>query len=282
MRYWHTLIDVHSLAGLDRQDVRVLDCRAVLGDAQAGFLQYRDGHLPGALFACLERDFSDMQATGQGRHPWPQATDFARTVANWGIREHTQVVLYDADNGMFAARGWALLQLAGHARAAVLDGGLRAWCEAGYPLEDTLGHALSAPQRPLRFCRERLFDHQDVMDHLAYGGLLVDARLPARFRGEIEPTDEKAGHVPGAHNRPFVANLTEHGHFKSSAELFAEFAELLVGRTPSDMVVMCGSGVTACHHLLAMAHAGLDGGKLYKGSWSGWISDPTRPLAIGE
>lgn len=275
---WTTLIRVDALAQAAASCV-LLDCRAVLGDIEAGIRQYQAGHIPGAFHAELERDLSDMQQTGQGRHPWPSAAQFAQKLAAWGITPDTQVVAYDAGNGMFAARAWGLLRLFGHDKVAVLDGGLAAWQAAGLPISTELPALQSHPPVAGDFDYSRLFDHQDVIAHLAHGGLLLDARAAERFRGEVEPIDARAGHVPGALNRPFTENLTTDGRFKSSQALFAEFAQLLGGRTPSDMVVMCGSGVTACHHLLAMAHAGLVGSKLYKGSWSGWISDPERPVA---
>lgn len=280
---WTNLVDVTSLAeALGRDDIVLLDCRSVLTDTNAGAKMYAEGHLPGAFHANLERDLSDMSQAGQGRHPWPRAQDFARTLARWGVTPQAQVIAYDADNGMYAARAWCLLRMIGHERVAVLDGGLKAWQDAGLPIDTEVSPLQEgAAVYPGDFDHARLFDHEDVAAHVAHGGLLVDARAPERFRGEVEPIDKAAGHVPGAVNRPFAANLAEDGRFKSREDLFAEFAELLGGRTPSDMVAMCGSGVTACHHLLAMAHAGLQGAKLYKGSWSGWISDPARPVATG-
>lgn len=281
---WNTLVDAASLAAkIGSHDLVILDCRAVLTDPDAGAGQYAEGHIPGAFHADLERDLSDMTQTGQGRHPWPRGEAFARTLARWGITADTQVVAYDADNGMYAARAWCLLHLFGHARVAVLDGGLKAWQACGQRLE-TDAPALRDDANPYsgEFDHPRLFDHEDVAAHVAHGGLLVDARAPERFRGDVEPIDARAGHVPGAVNRPFAANLDDDGRFKPREVLFAEFAGLLGGRTPSDMVSMCGSGVTACHNLLAMAHAGLEGAKLYKGSWSGWISDPGRAVASGS
>ena len=281
---WQTLVDAHGLAAhLDDLDLCILDCRADLADPAAAARDYAEAHLPGAYHADLERDLSALDKAGQGRHPWPDAANFARRLAAWGIGPHMQVVLYDAGNGMYAARGWCLLRLFGHTRVAVLDGGLAAWREAGLPVTQRAPTTVAeAAPYPGDFDYARLFDHDDVIAHLAHGGLLVDARAPERFRGEVEPIDPRAGHVPGAINRPFAANLGAAGRFKPRDVLFAEFAELLGGHTPSDMVAMCGSGVTACHHLLAMAHAGLEGGKLYMGSWSGWISDPARPTAVGE
>lgn len=284
LREWTTLVDVDALAAASgRDDLVLLDCRAVLTDPAAGARLHAEGHIPGAFHADLERDLSDMSQAGQGRHPWPRGGDFARTLAGWGITPDTQVVAYDADNGMYAARAWCLLRLFGHARVAVLDGGLKAWQAKGLPMSNAVpASRTTTTAHPGDFDHARLFDHGDVAAHVEHGGLLVDARAPERFRGEVEPIDPKAGHVPGAVNRPFAANLQADGRFKPRDVLFDEFAQLLGGRTPSDMVAMCGSGVTACHHLLAMAHAGLQGAKLYTGSWSGWISDPSRAIASGE
>lgn len=290
---WQTLVDVPTLARARAADggraICVVDCRAVLSAPETAARQYAEGHIPGARRADLERDLSDMRLAGQGRHPWPAVGQFAAVLARLGIGADTQVVAYDADTGMFAARLWWMLHLLGHRQVAVLDGGLAAWQAAGLPLaqgedETETGDETRVPPagaRPREFDYSRLMGHEDVAAHLAHGGLLVDARMPERFRGEVEPLDAKAGHVPGAVNRPFAANIGADGRFKPAGQLYQEFAALLHGRTPSDMVVMCGSGVTACHHLLAMAHAGLSGSKLYTGSWSGWIADPQRPLAQG-
>ena len=279
---WTTLVDAPTLAAaIAAESLVLIDCRAQLADPSAGARLHAQGHLPGAIHADLERDLSDMTRSGQGRHPWPRTDAFARTLGRWGVTPHTQVVAYDADTGMYAARAWCLLHLFGHRRVAVLDGGLAAWLKAGFALETRMPDPVAAAPYPGDFDRARLFDHDDVGAHLVHGGLLLDARAAERFRGEVELIDAVAGHVPGALNRPFATNLDSDGRFKSPVELFAEFAELSAGRTPADVVAMCGSGVTACHHLLAMAHAGLHGARLYPGSWSGWISDPARPVATG-
>ena len=277
-----TLIDCETLLQhLDDPAWVVLDARVLLTDRSAGDAMYQAGHILGARRADLERDLSDMHVEGEGRHPWPRDDDFAHMLGAWGITPATQVVVYDADQGMFAARAWWLLRTLGHQAVAVLDGGFARWNALGYPVTTELPVVDAVVPYPATFDRSLLFSHDDVAAHLAHGGLLVDARAAERFRGDVEPLDRKAGHVPGAVNRPFARNLDENGRFKSPQQLFAEFAELLSGRTPSDMVSMCGSGVTATHNLLAMAHAGLLGAKLYTGSWSGWISDDDRPVATG-
>lgn len=280
---WSTLVAPRQLAArLGADDLVVLDARFTLASAGggAGEAEWRIAHVPGARYAHLERDLSGPHAPGAGRHPWPAEAAFARALAAWGITPRSQVVVYDDADGAFAARAWCLLRLAGHAAVAVLDGGLSAWRAQGLPLDAGQASLAAHDAYPLAFDRSRLFDAARVQAHLAAGGLVLDARAAARFRGEVEPIDRVAGHVPGARSRPYQDNL-EDGCFKSSPTLAAEFAALLDGRPPADVVVMCGSGVTACHHLLAMAHAKLDGAGLYTGSWSGWIEDPARGVATG-
>jgi len=279
---WTTLVQPEALApALETAGVVVVDCRSSLADPEAGERAYREGHLPGARYASLDRDLSGPHAPGRGRHPWPEADDFRRRLSARGISPHSQVVAYDAGDGAFAARLWCLLRMLGHPTVAVLDGGWTRWCALGLPVQTHLPSPVSAPA-PYegRFAASRLLDGGDVQRHLERGGLLVDARAAERFRGEVEPLDAVAGHVPGAVNRPYQANL-EAGRFKPAAQLRAEFGALLGARAGHELVAMCGSGVTACHHLLAMEHAGLPGAGLYTGSWSGWIADPARPVATG-
>ncbi len=280
MAGWTTLVQAETLAGaLGRSDLVIVDCRFSLSDPAAGEHAYLSSHLPGAAYAHLERDLSDMGPGGDGRHPWPTADMFLARLSRWGVAPGDQVVAYDDGNGAIAARLWFLLHALGHQNAAVLDGGWDRWTALGLPVS-------SAPRAPAHsayrghFDPARLCDAGGVEDHLARGGLLVDARAPERFRGEEEPLDRVAGHVPGAVNRPFALNL-EDGRFKSPVALAAEFRALLGEHAPADVVVMCGSGVTACHHLLAMERAGLKGARLYPGSWSGWIADPARRVATG-
>ncbi|HEU4773580.1 MAG TPA: sulfurtransferase [Lysobacter sp.] len=277
---WQTLVSVDALStALGREDLVVLDARSSLTDPAGCEAAYRQAHVPGARFADLDRDLSDHRQSG-GRHPWPDAADFTARLGAWGIRPSDQVVVYDAGEGaLSAARAWFLLRALGHRDVAVLDGGWSAWTAQGLPAESGLPEV--RPTRYVaRFDRGRLLDALLVQAHLAKGGMLIDARAPERFRGDVEPIDKVAGHVPGAVNRPYSANLRD-GHFKLAAELAAGFTGLLGDRAPQDVVVMCGSGVTACHHLLAMEHAGLPGAKLFTGSWSGWIEDPGRPVARG-
>ena len=281
MRQYETLIDAEALAGLlGHADLRLLDCRFDLGNRQSGARVYAEGHLPGARYADLERDLSGPKRRAEdGRHPWPDADVFGAALGAWGITPAHQVIAYDAGDGAFAARAWYLLQVFGHRKAAVLDGGFARWQQLGLPTESALPVVSPTAYRN-RFDRSRLLDAGAVQAHLDRGGLLLDARAAARFRGEVEPIDAVAGHVPCAHDRPYSDNL-QHGRFKPAAQLAAEFGDVLRNHAPQDLVAMCGSGVTACHHLLAMEHAGLRGGRLYAGSWSGWIADPTRPIEVG-
>lgn len=283
---WFTLVDAPTLAtSLGSADLRIVDCRFTLAVAGAsdgaGESAWRDAHVPGAVYAHLERDLSGSKGPGLGRHPWPAADAFAATLSRLGIGPGMQVVAYDDSDGAFAARLWWLLRSFGHQNVAVLDGGWAAWRALELPVETTVAQVEAAPRVVGDFDETRLLRDADaVQRHLDEGGLLIDARAGARFRGEMEPLDPRAGHVPGARNRPYADNL-DGGHFKSADTLASEFDALLGGHAPTDVAVMCGSGVTACHHLLAMAHAGRDGAMLYAPSWSGWVDAPGREVAIG-
>jgi len=279
---WTTLVAAETLAGaLTSDHLVVLDARFSLADPTVGEAAYRAAHIPGARYAHLDRDLSDHSKPGAGRHPWPDAADFTAALGRWGISPKHQVVVYDAGDGaLAAARAWFLLRALGHQRVAVLDGGWARWTVLGLPVDDALP-SLQATHYPGAFDRRRLFDADAVQAHLQAGGVLLDARAGERFRGEVEPIDRVAGHVPGARNRPYADNLRD-GRFKPARELAEEFARVLGTHEPGEVVAMCGSGVTACHHLLAMEHAGLHGAKLYTGSWSGWISNPSHGVARGE
>lgn len=296
MTTWGALVSAEDLAaalnradeGADRRDGPiVVDARFVLADPGAGEAAYRHSHLPGAYYAHLDRDLSDHRKSVGGRHPWPDAETFSASLGRWGVTPQRQVVVYDdADGALAASRLWFLLRALGHARVAVLDGGWRRWNELGLPVSDVAPSPHAADPHepgpyPTGFDARRLLDARDVSAHVAHGGLLLDARAAERFRGEVEPLDKVAGHVPGAVNRPYALNL-EDGRFKSADRLAREFAELFAGRESAQVAVMCGSGVTACHHLLAMAHAGYDSAALFAGSWSGWIEDAERPVATGS
>lgn len=279
---WTTLVSAEALVdALGRDDLVVLDARFSLADPGAGEAAYRAAHIPGARYADLDRDLSDHRKPGAGRHPWPDAGAFTAALGRWGITPQHQVVVYDAGDGaLAAARGWFLLRALGHARVAVLDGGWARWTALGLPVDDAVPQP-QATHYPAEFDHGRLLDGDAVQAHLQAGGVLLDARAGERFRGEVEPIDRVAGHVPGARNRPYADNLRD-GRFKPAQELADEFARVLGQHGAEQVVAMCGSGVTACHHLLAMEHAGLHGAKLYTGSWSGWISDPSRGVARGD
>jgi len=291
---WTTLVDVASLAAaLAAQAPRLLDARATastalrlvdarfsLADPQSGAAQYAAGHLPGAVYADLNRDLSDLSRQGHGRHPLPESDAFAATVGRWGIGPDTQVVVYDAGDGsMAAARLWWLLRLIGHRRVAVLDGGLAAWQAAAQPLSTDPAEVPALPPYPGRFDLSQVAAADEIAARLSQAsGWLIDARAGERYRGEVEPLDRVAGHVPGARNRPFALNLRD-GRFRPAAELRAELEPLLGTYAPGEAVMMCGSGVTACHLLLAFEVAGLGGARVFADSWSGWSSDPSRPVA---
>lgn len=260
----------------------VVDCRVVLTDRSAGASAWREAHLPGAGFADLETELSDHRKPAEfGRHPLPDAEDFCLVLQRLGIAPDSQVVAYDADTGaLAAARFWWLLRLLGHQRVAVLDGGLARWRALGLPLES--GEVVvprshyEASYAPNAWLTTDALQTALQMNSVR----LLDARTGERFRGEVEPLDKRAGHIPGAISRPLSENMHA-GIFKSPDVLRAEFLALLGDKTPDETVLSCGSGVTACHNLLAMEIAGLTGAKIYPPSWSGWISDPSRPIAVG-
>ena len=280
---WNTLVQAEDLAAaLGNEDLVVIDCRHSLADPEQGAGEYRRGHVPGAVHAQMDRDLSGplRPGSGMGRHPWPSAARLCERLGAWGVTQHHQVVAYDGGDGAFAARLWFLLRALGHARVAVLDGGWARWRTLGLPA-DTAIHPPAPARYVAEFDTQWLLDADGVQAHLAAGGLLLDARAGERFRGEVEPIDRVAGHVPGAVSRPFSDSLAADGRLRPPEELRGGFERLMQGRTPAEVVVMCGSGVTACHHLLAMASAGLPGARLYTGSWSGWIDAPDRPVATG-
>ncbi|HZX78684.1 sulfurtransferase [Lysobacter sp.] len=280
--HWTTLVSAEELAAaLGRDDLVVFDTRHSLAAPEAGEAAWRKAHIPGAFYAHLDRELSDHRKAHAGRHPWPDDADFTAALARWGVTPRHQVVVYDAGDGaLAAARMWCMLRMLGHERVAVLDGGLTRWQSLGLATDADVPLAAPAPPYPATFDWSRLLDAQQVQAHLDAGGVLLDARAAERFRGEVEPIDRVAGHVPGAINRPYALNMRD-GRFRPADELAREFTTLLQGRSASDVVAMCGSGVTACHLLLALEHAGLKG-RLFTGSWSGWIDDPSRPIARGD
>lgn len=261
--------------------VLIVDCRFDLAEPDRAARDYADAHIPGALFAHLDHDLSGPHQRGAGRHPLPDAAAFSATLSRWGWQPGRRVIAYDAANGaLAAARLWWLLRFAGH-RAAVLDGGLDAWRAAGFPLESGAAETEPTDVR-VAFDPRRIATVDEVARARANPAMrLLDARATPRYRGDVEPLDTAAGHVPGARNRPFADNLQGDGRFKPATELAREFAILLGRNEPDEVVHMCGSGVTACHNLLAMEHAGLAGSRLFAPSWSGWIEDAAHPVAVG-
>jgi len=273
------LVTAEELAG--HPEWRVFDCRHDLRNIEYGRQAYARGHIPGALFLHLDADLSGTKNGSNGRHPLPEITVFARRMSDCGVDASTQVVAYDNEGGIFASRLWWLLRWLGHERVAVLDGGLAGWKRGKRALEESV--PVVAPRQFIPRPQELTVDTGRVLAGLGSERMLiVDARSPERFRGENETLDPVGGHIPGAVNRFYFENLDDDGcFFKPVAELRAEFGALLGGRPAAEVVQQCGSGVTACHNLLAMELAGLSGSKLYPGSWSEWCADPSRPVARG-
>lgn len=265
---------------LDDPDLRLIDTRFSLQDPQAGRRAYEAGHLPGALYLDLDRDLSSPVRADRrgGRHPLPDMDAFARRLGGLGIGSEHQVVVYDDSGGMFAGRLWWLLRYAGHARVQVLDGGLSAWLEAGYPTT-TDAPTYPATSFELHLQPGMVVDRQQVLRNLDNPNvLLLDARSAERYRGENETLDPQGGHIPGALSRPFADNL-ERGRYKSAEALKARFEDL---SEAEEVIVYCGSGVSAAHDLIALEEAGIKNAKLYAGSWSDWLSHEDAPVATGE
>jgi thiosulfate/3-mercaptopyruvate sulfurtransferase len=279
------IVDPRTLAErLAARAVLVVDARADLGHPAKGAAAHAAARIPGAVHADLERELSDPSRTGLGRHPLPSREAFAALLSGWGWQPGLPVVVYDdAAGALAAARAWWLLRTAGVTDVAVLDGGFGAWQAAALPLESGATLPRRASAVTIDFDPSAHLDADALAEALAADAVvLLDARAAPRFRGEMEPIDPVAGHVPGARNRPYTDNLDAAGRFKAPAELAAEFAALTDRRPPAEVVHMCGSGVTACHNVLAMTHAGLAGSRLFAPSWSGWIVDPARPVATGD
>lgn len=283
MKERDVLIDPKALAALPPESVLIVDCRFGLADPGKGKRDFLEAHVPDAVYASLDQDLSDLSKQGLGRHPLPDAQAFAQTLSRWGWCEGQRVVAYDdAGGALAAARLWWMLESVGIA-ASVLDGGWQAWRVAGLPIQHGAAARRDATSVTLHFDPARVVYCEELESLRGRSStLLLDARAAPRFRGESEPIDRSAGHVPGAHNRPFSENLVADGRFKDATTLRAEFTAALAGHTPRDVVHMCGSGVTACHNLLGMEAAGLHGSRLFAPSWSGWCSDPSRPVATGN
>jgi thiosulfate/3-mercaptopyruvate sulfurtransferase len=278
------LIDCAKLARvMDDPGVRVIDCRFELLDRDAGQRRYVEGHLPGAVFADLDRDLAAPVTSGTGRHPLPDASIMAGTFARLGISNSSRVVVYDDDNGALASRCWWLLRWLGHDDARLLDGGFARWRSLGLPIEAGDRQPAAVDFRPSPR-PELVLETQEI----AAAGTnraalqLVDARDSARFAGRHEPIDPVAGHIPGAINLPFPASLDAHGGWRSATELQKLWRRTLGDGFGRPWSTMCGSGVTACHLVVSGLLAGLPEPRVYVGSWSEWITDTSRPVAVGE
>jgi thiosulfate/3-mercaptopyruvate sulfurtransferase len=259
----------------------IVDCRFSLNDADLGAYAYRHGHLPNARYAHLNNDLSSTVSDFTGRHPLPDFRVLAKKLGAWGISNTTQVIVYDDVNGAMAGRLWWLLRWLGHEQVAVLDGGISHWQKQGYPITTVLPTVKPTTFRPY-LNNYYWLDARQVQDGLATAEIcLIDARAPERYRGQHEPIDPVAGHIPGALNRPFQLNLDSNGLFLSAEQLRGQFQQLIGTKESGQVVHNCGSGVTACHNLLAMEYAGLSGSKLYAGSWSEWIRNKNRAVAAG-
>jgi thiosulfate/3-mercaptopyruvate sulfurtransferase len=281
-----TLIDVEALRALiTTPGIAVLDCRFDLAAPDAGREAYLHSHIAGAHYLDLNRDLSAPVSAVSGRHPLPDPQRLAAVFRSLGVAPHTQAVVYDGSNGSFAARAWWLLRWLGHPKVAVLDGGMSAWLreggatESGEPPRAAAG---SSAAGTVQVDRRAALDADELLAALENPRtVLVDARAPERYMGAVEPIDPVAGHIPGAVNHPFSTNLRGDGRFLPPEELARRWRDRLGEASPADAILMCGSGVTACHNLLALEHAGLPGARLYAGSWSEWIRDPRRPVARG-
>ncbi|UHD14879.1 sulfurtransferase [Thiocapsa bogorovii] len=276
------LVDAPTLlAGIGDPDLRLFDCRFSLTDPEAGRRTYAEGHLPGAAYADLDVNLSSRIRPNTGRHPLPDPAHLAAWLGDCGVTPRTRVVVYDDVGGGFAVRLWWLLRWIGHDRVALLGGGLQAWIAAGDALTREVprhepGELIARPDDTRWITTEAL-----AADLNTGRVTLIDARAPERFRGDSEPIDPVAGHIPGAINLPLTDNLDADGRFLSADRLRERFTRSIGQAQPSSVVHSCGSGVNACHNLLAMELAGLQGSRLYAGSWSEWIRSPERPVATG-
>lgn len=280
---FQTLISTQqALTGLERSDWLFVDCRHQLADVTWGEQEYRAGHLPSAHFLHLDRDLSGPKTGRNGRHPLPDAAVLAAKLRALGMNRHSQLVVYDQGNGAMAARLWWLCRWLGHAQVAVLDGGYAKWQAEGLPLSGDIPEPLDGSFQE-QIGSDYTRDSGWLLDYLGDAEtVIVDARTADRFAGENETLDPLGGHIPGAINRPWPNNLAADGCFKAAEVLRAEFQALLGDVAPTVIVNQCGSGVTACHNILALEVAGLSGSRLYPGSWSEWCADPARPMVLSQ
>lgn len=280
---FETIISTKELfTNLHNKNWVVVDCRFDLAAPEWGEEEYRELHIPGAVYAHIDRDLSGAKTPFNGRHPLPEPKDFCNVLSRLGISADTQVIACDATSGSFASRLWFLLRLYGHKKVALLDGGFGQWHKEGFPIEsgwneNAPGHFAGSPDMSL------LATTPDVEAMIGKPGwALIDARAPERFTGEQETIDTKAGHIPGAIDRFYGKNTDADGLFLPADQLKEEFNQLIAGIPPEKIIIYCGSGVTSCHHLVAMAIAGLPQPRLYAGSWSEWIRNPSHEIATGK
>lgn len=273
------LINTQNLyANLNAENWVILDCRFDLLNPVWGHNEYYQGHIPGAVFADLNKHLSGAKTSSSGRHPLPSLKKFLRQLERWGISPDTQVVAYDANSGGFASRAWWLLRLFGHKNVAVLDGGWQQWITNNLPISKKIPRHLQThypnvePDPSFYLSTKEMVSIVNDRRHL-----IIDVRAPERYRGEIEPIDPVAGHIPGAINRPIAENLCDDGTFKTPEQLKDELKDLLGDSLSRDAIIYCGSGVTSCHLVLAMESAGFALPRIYSGSWSEWIRNPERP-----
>ena len=283
-----TLVSTDALAAVietaaagHTASIALIDCRYDLTNESWGHEQYLAGHIPGATYASLSHDLAGPRHGDNGRHPLPAIDAMAATFGRLGIGADTQVVAYDQDTGMYASRLWWMLRYLGHDAVAVLDGGWAKWTREGRPTRT--GEELPPAAAFVAHPREDMVADLAQVQRLANvaSALLVDARAPERFAGAVEPIDRVPGHIPGARNHSYKANLTDSGTLLPPEQLKAQFAAVIDGHTPDQVVMYCGSGVSACHNLLALEHVGISGVRLYPGSWSEWSSNPERPVETG-
>jgi len=278
------LISAHELlARIDDPNLRLLDCRFDLSDPKAGRRAYRDGHISGAVFADLDLDLSAPVSAQSGRHPLPAVNTLGDTFGRMGIDDATSVIVYDANDGALAARAWWLLRWLGHDRVRLLDGGIDHWGSFAGPVrkgeeQASLRSFVARPRHDRVLTTEELVREPGSIAKIR----LIDARDSARFRGEVEPIDRVAGHIPGSRNLPYPVSLNDDGTWKAPELLEAIWLDVLGNDKSVPWCAMCGSGVTACHLAISGVEAGFREPRLYVGSWSEWIRDPERPVGLGQ
>jgi thiosulfate/3-mercaptopyruvate sulfurtransferase len=283
MKYYEDLISTQDLfLILNKSNLVIVDCRFELMKPDQGFADYKTAHIPSAYYASLDNDLASPVTPESGRHPLPNPERFSKLIAGWQIDNFHQVVVYDDVGGSMAARLWLLLRYFGLKSVAVLDGGYKKWVNEGYPVSEKIPAISHTPSTIALTPNASMIVTTSEMQNIYHSAdyKIIDARTPERYQGKYEPIDKLAGHIPGAFNRFHGLNLNDQGVMKSPDELKKEFSEIIAS-TPNDhIVVYCGSGVTSCHHILALKRAGIEGPRIYIGSWSEWIRDPSRPISV--